>query len=112
MRRRRASRVMRVGNGSPVGTSVASVTPAGLLPAFHAITDATRTARRSPLPSRGVEFSVLGPLEVRAGSDVVSIRHGMPRALLIALLLRPGQTVSASFLIDGLWGEELPRNPA
>jgi DNA-binding SARP family transcriptional activator len=59
-----------------------------------------------------VEFGVLGPLEVRAGSDVVSIRHGLPRALLIALLLRTGQTVSASFLIDVLRGEDLPRNPA
>ena len=54
----------------------------------------------------------MGPLEVRAGSDVVSIRHGLPRALLIALLLRTGQSVSASFLIDVLWGDDLPRNPA
>ena len=54
----------------------------------------------------------MGPLEVRAGSDIVSIRHGLPRTLLIALLLRPGQTVSASFLIDVLWADDLPRNPA
>lgn len=59
-----------------------------------------------------MEFAVLGPLQVRAAAEAVPIRRGHPRTLLIALLLRSGQTVSADFLIDALWREEMPRNPA
>ncbi len=61
-----------------------------------------------------VEFAVLGPLEVRAApTGDVPIRRGLPRTLLIALLLRPGQTVSSDALIDLLWSDaDLPRNPA
>src|SRR5262245_60488125 len=70
-------------------------------------------------PARGclgtlglVEFGVLGPLEVRAAAGAVPIRRGYPRTLLIALLLRPGQVVPSERLIDLLWCDELPRNPA
>jgi predicted ATPase/DNA-binding SARP family transcriptional activator len=59
-----------------------------------------------------VEFGLLGPLEVRTSAGVVPIRRGFPRTLLVALLLRPGRAVSSDFLIDLLWGDELPRNPA
>ena len=60
-----------------------------------------------------MEFAVLGPLDVRAGTEAISIRRGLPRTLLIALLLRPGQTVSSDQLVDLLWtGEDLPRNPS
>jgi predicted ATPase/DNA-binding SARP family transcriptional activator len=60
-----------------------------------------------------VEFAVLGPLEVRTAAGAVHIRRGLPRTLLIALLLRPGQTVSSDQLIELLWGgDELPRNPS
>lgn len=60
-----------------------------------------------------MEFAILGPLEVRAAPGAVEIRRGLPRTLLIALLLRPGQTVSSDLLVDLLWGDDdLPRNPA
>lgn len=60
-----------------------------------------------------MEFAVLGPLEVRAATEAVPIRRGLPRTLLIALLLRPGQTVSSDSLVELLWGgDEPPRNPA
>jgi DNA-binding SARP family transcriptional activator len=59
-----------------------------------------------------VEFGVLGPLEVRCGSDVVPIRRGLPRTILVMLVLRRGHTVTSDFLVDVLWGDELPRNPA
>ena len=60
-----------------------------------------------------MEFAVLGPLEVWAATGAVQIRRGLPRTLLIALLLRPGQAVSSDLLVDLLWGgDELPRNPA
>jgi predicted ATPase/DNA-binding SARP family transcriptional activator len=60
-----------------------------------------------------VEFAVLGPLGVHTSTGAVQIRRGLPRTLLIALLLRPGQTVSSDLLIELLWGDDvLPRNPA
>ena len=43
---------------------------------------------------------------------MVPIRRGLPRTVLVALLLRRGHTVSSDFLVDLLWGEGLPRNPA
>ena len=63
-------------------------------------------------PRWPVEFGILGPLEVRCGSDVVPIRRGLPRTILVALVLRRGHTVPSDFLVDVLWGDELPRNPA
>ena len=59
-----------------------------------------------------MEFAVLGPLEVRNAAGAVPVRRGLPRTLLLALLLRPGQTVSSDFLVDVLWRDDLPRNPA
>src|SRR5688572_21205009 len=66
--------------------------------------------RRVSLPSLVVEFAVLGPLEVRAApAGDVPIRRGLARTLLIALLLRPGQTMSSDALIDLLWTDaDLP----
>ncbi|WP_020580071.1 BTAD domain-containing putative transcriptional regulator [Actinopolymorpha alba] len=57
-------------------------------------------------------FSVLGPLTVRttAGSTV-DIPEAKVRALLAALLVHAGQTVSADRLVDELWGDRLPGNP-
>ncbi len=66
----------------------------------------------SKYPRWPVEFGILGPLEVRCGSDVVPIRRGLPRTILMALVVRHGHTVPSEFLIDVLWGEDLPRNPA
>jgi predicted ATPase/DNA-binding SARP family transcriptional activator len=55
---------------------------------------------------------MLGPLEVRDGSGaVVEVGGARLRALLIMLALRPGQLVTASQLIDGLWGEQPPGEP-
>ena len=59
-----------------------------------------------------VEFGALGPLEVRTAAGAVQIRRGLPRTLLLTLLLRPGHTASANLLMDVLWGEEQPGNPA
>jgi predicted ATPase/DNA-binding SARP family transcriptional activator len=55
---------------------------------------------------------MLGPLEVRDSSGAVAEVGGARlRALLIMLALRPGQLVTASQLIDGLWGEQTPAEP-
>jgi predicted ATPase/DNA-binding SARP family transcriptional activator/Flp pilus assembly protein TadD len=55
-----------------------------------------------------VEFRILGPLEVSDGDHPVAVAGAKPRALLAALLIRSGQTVSAGRLIDELWGDDPP----
>jgi DNA-binding SARP family transcriptional activator len=57
----------------------------------------------------GLEFRLLGPLEVRR--DGVALQLGGPkqRALLTLLLLDAGRAVSIDRLIDALWGERPPR---
>lgn len=55
---------------------------------------------------------MLGPLRVSEQGDEVTIRQGISRRLLIALLMRPGDVVSSSALMEILWGDELPQNPA
>jgi predicted ATPase/DNA-binding SARP family transcriptional activator len=59
-----------------------------------------------------VEFGVLGPLTVRDGGRELDVRRGLPRTLLVALLLRRGETVTAGALVELLWPDEQPRNPA
>ena len=54
---------------------------------------------------------MLGPLEVRTDVDpgeIVEVAGARLRALLIMLALHPGQLVTASQLIDGLWPQEMP----
>jgi predicted ATPase/DNA-binding SARP family transcriptional activator len=57
-----------------------------------------------------MEFGVLGPLQVLQEGQTVRITGPRERALLAALLLRPGEVVSADRLIDLLWGDEVPGN--
>jgi predicted ATPase/DNA-binding SARP family transcriptional activator len=56
----------------------------------------------------GLEFLILGPLEVF--EDGVSLRLGGPRtrALLAALIVEADRLVSRDRLIDELWGDEPP----
>ena len=54
---------------------------------------------------------MLGPLEVRTDGDPgepVEVAGARLRALLIMLALHPGQLVTVSQLIDGLWPAEMP----
>ena len=55
-----------------------------------------------------VRFRILGPLEVRTGQDWGGIGAPKWRSLLAALLINPGQAVSADRLIAELWGDEPP----
>jgi DNA-binding SARP family transcriptional activator len=55
---------------------------------------------------------VLGPLELREGGEVVALRRGRPRRLLLSLLLRAGEPVASDTLIEELWGEDEPKNAA
>ncbi|GGM24144.1 SARP family transcriptional regulator [Streptomyces fumigatiscleroticus] len=60
-----------------------------------------------------MRFGVLGPLAVwTADGRPVRVGEAKVRALLAALLASGGSLVSADRLIDDLWGERLPRNPA
>ncbi|MFB7197226.1 BTAD domain-containing putative transcriptional regulator [Streptomyces sp. NPDC056240] len=60
-----------------------------------------------------MRFGVLGPLTVRDGDgEPVAVPEVKVRTLLAALLVHEGRPVSADRLIDGLWGDDLPGNPA
>ncbi|HEY1332516.1 MAG TPA: BTAD domain-containing putative transcriptional regulator [Actinomycetota bacterium] len=60
----------------------------------------------------GLDFRILGPLEVHRDDEVLSLGPPKQRALLAILLLNPGRPVSADLLADLLWGEELPDSSA
>jgi DNA-binding SARP family transcriptional activator len=58
-------------------------------------------------------FRILGTLEVRAGDDGwQGVGAPKQRALLAALLLQPGQTVTTEQLIGELWGDRAPARAA
>jgi DNA-binding SARP family transcriptional activator/DNA-binding beta-propeller fold protein YncE len=59
-----------------------------------------------------VEYSILGPLEVRANGETVPLGGAKQRALLAALLLHANEAVSSEQLIDELWGEHAPPTAA
>jgi DNA-binding SARP family transcriptional activator len=59
--------------------------------------------------SGGLEVSVLGPLEVRLGGQLVPVDGTKPRAVLTLLGLYPNQLVTAGTLAALLWGEDPPR---
>jgi DNA-binding SARP family transcriptional activator len=59
-----------------------------------------------------VDFSVLGPLQVRVRGETVPVRRGLPRLLLTYLLLHPAEPVAASVLADRMWNGQLPVDPA
>jgi DNA-binding SARP family transcriptional activator len=58
--------------------------------------------------SAELEFSLLGPVLVRCGEEVLGVPAGKQRALLAALLLSNGRVVPAGELIDVLWGSGPP----
>ncbi|MFC7302968.1 BTAD domain-containing putative transcriptional regulator [Streptomyces monticola] len=60
-----------------------------------------------------MRFGVLGPLMVWDGEgEPVTVPEVKVRALLADLLLHEGRPVSADRLIDDLWGDAVPGNPA
>lgn len=55
-----------------------------------------------------LEYRILGPLQVRRdGADVV-LTAPKVKTLLLVLLLRPNEVVSADHLIDALWPDDVP----
>jgi len=55
-----------------------------------------------------MQFSILGPLDVRVDGCAVALGGVMPRGLLVVLLLHANEAVSAERLALALWGEEAP----
>ncbi|MEU1667569.1 BTAD domain-containing putative transcriptional regulator [Streptomyces sparsogenes] len=65
-----------------------------------------------PAGSGQLRFTVLGPLRAWRGDVPVDLGPVRQQALLTALLLRPGTTVSRQQLLDGVWGPEQPTTGA
>jgi predicted ATPase/DNA-binding SARP family transcriptional activator len=68
---------------------------------------AVQWERRDQVPHE-VEFRILGPLEVRVDGRRVAVPGARQRALLCALLQRPGEVVPPDRLIDDVFGETPP----
>jgi DNA-binding SARP family transcriptional activator len=64
------------------------------------------------LASDGVEFRILGPLEVIEQGRPLTLGRGRQRTLLALLLTRANEIVSADRLIHELWGAQPPRTAA
>src|SRR5215216_5111632 len=58
----------------------------------------------------GMEFGILGPLEVRDGSGPLRVPGAKERALLTDLLVNAARVVSADRLVEDLWGQDPPRS--
>lgn len=56
----------------------------------------------------GQRFSVLGPVRAWQGAAAIDLGPVRQQALLVALMLRPDQTVGRQELLDGVWGAEPP----
>jgi len=61
-----------------------------------------------PCYKRGMDFRLLGPLEVWDRGRPLELTRPKLRALLAFLLLRAGAPVTNDALIDALWGERAP----
>ena len=59
-----------------------------------------------------VEIRLLGPLEALHEGTALALGAPRERALLALLALNAARAVSASSLIDGLWGEAAPGSAA
>jgi YVTN family beta-propeller protein len=60
----------------------------------------------------GMEFRVLGPLEVSVGGQPLPLGKTKQRALLAFMLLHANRVVSRDQLINALWGEKPPETAA
>jgi DNA-binding SARP family transcriptional activator len=59
-----------------------------------------------------LQFSILGPFEASRDARPLALGGSMQRAVLAMLLLREGETVPASRLMDDLWGKDPPESAA
>src|SRR5262245_35159440 len=59
--------------------------------------------------SGGMDFRILGPLDVRDGDQAVELAGGRQRALLALLIVNANETVSTDRIVEELWGEHSPQ---
>src|SRR5262249_62083051 len=59
-----------------------------------------------------MRFGVLGPLEVRAGGELLAIKGVKERRLLGCLLSRANSVLPVSDIVEALWGADPPRTAA
>ena len=57
-------------------------------------------------------YGLLGPVEVQANGGAIEFAGARQRLILAMLLLAANQQVPAGRLVDELWGEALPADPA
>jgi SARP family transcriptional regulator, regulator of embCAB operon len=57
------------------------------------------------MSNAGLQFAVLGPLQLRAGSALVPLGAPKQRAVLAMLVMNRNRAVSVDALIDAVWGE-------
>jgi DNA-binding SARP family transcriptional activator len=60
---------------------------------------------------RRLSCTVLGAVRIQVNGQLVRIAAPRQRALLALLLMDANRTISASSLIDGIWGETPPQHP-
>lgn len=76
--------------------------------------DGRRGEPGRPLPSLSsraelsVQFRILGPLEVMAGTDRLELGGARQQIALAALLLSPNKVVTTDRLLEAIYGEHLP----
>ena len=71
-------------------------------------TSGTSTRPRTPSTDGATTFRVLGPLEVRDGTNLLDVHGPQERALLALLLTAPGRVFSVRAIVTGMWGEDAP----
>jgi DNA-binding SARP family transcriptional activator len=57
----------------------------------------------------GMDFRVLGPLEVCDGERSLPLGGFRQRLVLGVLLLHPDRVLTTDWLVDAIWGEDPPR---
>ncbi|HKB40808.1 MAG TPA: AfsR/SARP family transcriptional regulator, partial [Gemmataceae bacterium] len=55
-----------------------------------------------------VDFGILGPLQVRRGTDSVELGGAKQRTVLAVLLIHANEVVSSDRLIDAIWADDAP----
>ncbi|MDT3398470.1 AfsR/SARP family transcriptional regulator, partial [Streptomyces sp. B1866] len=66
------------------------------------------TGEKDRARGQQLRFTLLGPVRAWRGDEQLNTGSPQQKALLAALLLRGGRTVTAPELVDGLWGDDPP----
>ena len=59
-----------------------------------------------------MQFRLLGPLQIVVDGEPRSVSSPGEKAVLALLLLAAGRVLTRETLVDALWGDDLPANPA